>query len=150
MNGLYILLFAADVLQEDGATHSPPLLETPVPFSPSLYPSSCVGCDHFTAAGIQVSFIGPYVSFLPRPSLHHFSLSPHPQTSLIKEQQLLVIKAAGYQDKIRPSFYQRALWVGRKERARGAAGEECLQQYRMWQLNSSPWVTWLRWQPGEW
>lgn len=98
-------------------------------FSPSNLTGSkkiisfCVGCSHFTTVGIQVSFIAPNVSFLLCPSSHHSNLPPHPQTSLIKKQQFLVIKAVGYQDKIRPSFYQIALWVGRKEqRERGSGG----------------------------
>lgn len=59
---------------------------------------------------------------------------PHPQTSLIKKQRFLVIKAAAYQDKIRPSFYQIALWVGRKVYKSRAAGEEFLQRNGMCSL----------------
>lgn len=85
------------------------------------------GCGHLITAGFLASFIVCYVSFLLCPSLHHFSPPPHPQTSLIKKQRFLVIKAVGHPDTISPSFCLIALWEGR-EGVRGKRGEECLQQ----------------------
>lgn len=111
-----------------------------------------VACRHFERSwdSSVVCFSSSTPSYTT--TTHHLPPT-HPHTSLIKTEQFLVIKAEGYRDKISLSLYLIALWEGReRERGRNASStEECVTflSSQSSQPNSSPWVTWLRWQPGD-
>lgn len=64
------------------------------------------GCCHLITAGFLLSFTVclSVCVFPPSPLLWPLHPRLHPQTSLIKKQQSLIMKAVGHPDKISPSF----------------------------------------------